>query len=125
MARILLAEDDPDLNDLVTFKLEQAGFEVTSVATGPDVLHAVEAGVPDLFLLDVTLPEMTGLEVCAALRRAEATRDSPVVLLTGLGRQTDIAAGLSSGADDYLLKPFSPNVLIERVNQLLTDHGGG
>ncbi|MBM7775600.1 DNA-binding response OmpR family regulator [Actinokineospora baliensis] len=122
MKRIVVAEDDPDLRDLLVFKLGQAGYEVTAVATGREALDQAETAA-ELFLLDVTLPDMTGLQVCSALRAAEATRDTPVVLLTGRTQQSDIDAGRSSGASDYIFKPFSPRDLVGRIETLLAGAG--
>ncbi|GAA2979630.1 response regulator transcription factor [Actinokineospora diospyrosa] len=123
MKRIVVAEDDPDLRDLLVFKLGQAGYEVTAVATGQEALDQAETAAAQLFLLDVTLPDMTGLQVCSALRAAEATRDTPVVLLTGRTQQSDIDAGRSSGASDYIFKPFSPRDLVGRIETLLAAAG--
>ncbi|GLW90717.1 response regulator transcription factor [Actinokineospora globicatena] len=121
MKRIVVAEDDPDLRDLLVFKLVQAGYEVTAVSTGREALDEAEAA--QLFLLDVTLPDMTGLQVCSQLRSEDATKDTPVVLLTGHTQEADVAAGRSSGASDYIFKPFSPRDLVDRISALLT--GGG
>ncbi|WP_245614326.1 response regulator transcription factor [Actinokineospora inagensis] len=123
VTRILVAEDDPDVRDLLVFKLVQAGYDVTAVGTGQEVLDGAPAVDPQLFLLDVTLPDMTGLQVCAELRGVAATRDTPVVLLTGRTLESDIAAGRDSGADDYIFKPFSPRDLVGRIEALLAAHG--
>ncbi|SES48680.1 response regulator transcription factor [Actinokineospora terrae] len=121
MTRIVVAEDDPDLRDLLEFKLVQAGYEVTAVSTGREALDEAEAA--QLFLLDVTLPDMTGLQVCSRLRAEVATRDTPVVLLTGHTQEADVEAGRLSGASDYIFKPFSPRDLVDRIGALLTAGG--
>ncbi|PPK63069.1 response regulator transcription factor [Actinokineospora auranticolor] len=124
MARILIAEDDDDLRELITFKIEQAGHTTTPVGTGPEVLDQVAADRPDLLLLDVTLPGMDGLRVCATLRERHPTPHLPIILLTGMTKQSDIDAGLTSGADDYVCKPFKPADLLDRIHALLPSHEG-
>ena len=118
-ARILVVEDEPDIRDLVRFALERDGHEVLDA---PDVARAaaLAAGAaPDLALVDWMLPGGSGLEYVRRLRRDEATRTLPVIMLTARTDERDVAAGLDAGADDYLTKPFSPRELQARVRALL------
>lgn len=124
MPRILLIEDENDLRDLVSWNLSKDGFETTGAATGEDGLaqavRAAESGTPySLILLDWMLPKMSGLEVCRALRAHPKAKATPIVMLTARGEETDIVRGLEAGADDYVTKPFSPKVLIARVQAVL------
>jgi len=115
MPRVVIADDDADIRDLVEFKLRGAGFDVIAFADGEAALEAVLADVPDLVLLDVMMPKMTGTEVCAALRRNQATADVPVILLTARSQEVDVERGFDVGADDYMIKPFSPRELVSRA----------
>jgi len=117
--RILVAEDDPDIRDLVQLILEAADFEVITVADGAAALERAIADPPDLFILDVMMPRMTGLELCAALRQLPATADRPIIMLTARAQQADINQGLTGGAADYIVKPFGPRDLLARVTALL------
>ena len=118
--RVLVADDDPDILELVRFKLEQAGHEVTTVGDGDAALAAVRADGPfALILLDVTMPRRTGIEVCEALRGDPATRSVPILLLTAKAQEADVEGGFEAGADDYIIKPFSPRELSSRVSAAL------
>jgi DNA-binding response OmpR family regulator len=119
--RILLAEDDPTISEVVARYLEHDGHEVERVDDGPTALHRALAGKPDLVVLDIMLPGLDGLEVCRQLR---AKTQTPVVLLTALGSESDRVAGLEHGADDYLPKPFSPRELVLRVRAVLRRAAG-
>jgi DNA-binding response OmpR family regulator len=119
MKRILVAEDDADIRELIRFKLVQAGFAVTAVGDGSSVLERARADPPDLLMLDVMLPGMRGTEVCAALRGEAATADLPIMLLTARAQESEIEQGMASGADAYVVKPFSPRDLVDRVTGLL------
>ncbi len=114
--RILLAEDDPTIADVVARYLVRDGHEVEHVTDGPTALHRALNGKPDLVVLDIMLPGLDGLEVCRRLRQSVTT---PVVLLTALGAENDRVAGLEVGADDYVTKPFSPRELTLRVRAVL------
>lgn len=115
MPRVVIADDDADIRDLVAFKLRSAGYEVDAFADGQSALDAVMASVPDLVLLDVMMPVMTGTEVCAALRRNELTANVPIILLTARSQEVDVERGFDVGADDYMIKPFSPRELVSRA----------
>ncbi len=118
-ARILALEDEPDIRDLVRFALERDGHEVIGAEDVRAARAVVANGTPDLALVDWMLPGGSGLEYVRALRRDEATRALPVIMLTARTDERDIAAGLDAGADDYLTKPFSPRELQARVRALL------
>jgi DNA-binding response OmpR family regulator len=119
MATVLLAEDDADIRFLVTFKLEQAGHQVTGFANGMQALAAARKHPPDLAVLDILMPGMSGLDVCRELRRDPATAAVPVIILTARAEKADIAAGFAAGAADYIIKPFSPRDLAMRVKAVL------
>jgi DNA-binding response OmpR family regulator len=117
--RILVADDDRDIRDLVTFKLGQAGFSVRAVDDGTAALAAISDDPPDLAVLDVMMPGLSGIDVLRKLRDAEPTRGVRVILLTARSRDADDDAGFATGADDYIIKPFSPRELLHRVNTVL------
>ena len=117
--RILVADDDRDIRDLITFKLGQAGFKVQAVDDGTAALAAIEADPPDLAVLDMMMPGLSGIDVLRKIRDAERTRSVRVILLTARSRDTDVDAGFAAGADDYVIKPFSPRELLNRVNTAL------
>ncbi|MBD0293505.1 MAG: response regulator, partial [Jiangellaceae bacterium] len=109
---MLVVEDDPTVSDVVRRYLERAGFVVDKAADGSAALALAAERVPDLVVLDLMLPGMSGFEVC---RRMRAVSDVPVVMLTALGEEADRLAGFETGADDYVTKPFSPRELALRV----------
>ena len=121
MAResILVVEDEADILELVRYNLVKEGYSVAGAASGEEGLKAVKARRPDLVLLDLMLPGMDGLEVCRTLKADAQARAIPVVMLTAKGEESDIVAGLELGADDYIVKPFSPRVLIARLRAVL------
>jgi DNA-binding response OmpR family regulator len=119
MTAILIADDDPDIRDLVAFKLEQAGFDVVAVEDGLSALSATRADPPDLVVLDVMMPGMSGIDVCRELRASEATATLPIILLTARAQEGDVEVGFGAGADDYIVKPFSPRELVSRVEAVL------
>ena len=114
--RVLVVDDDPTVNDVVSRYLRRAGFVVDQAGDGPTALRAAAADTPDLVVLDLMLPGMSGLEVCRQLR---AHSDVPVVMLTALGEEADRVVGFEIGADDYVTKPFSPRELTLRVQSVL------
>ena len=117
--RILVVEDDPDIAELIVRYLQKAEFGVDRVANGRDALEAIGARTPDLVILDLMLPQMTGLEVCRRLRTDARTAAVPVIMLTARAEESDRIVGLDVGADDYVAKPFSPGELVARVRALL------
>ncbi len=116
---ILIVDDEPDLLDLLAYNLERAGYRVGRATTGRDALAQVGRRQPDLVVLDVMLPDLEGFEVLRALRAREATRAVPVILLTARGEEPDKLVGFELGADDYVVKPFSPRELLARVRAVL------
>jgi DNA-binding response OmpR family regulator len=118
-ARILLAEDDPLIASIVLHRMGIAGHRVEKVGDGAAALAAIEAERPDLLILDVKMPELDGLGVLRRLRDDPATRNIPVILLTTLREEEDIVRGFALGANDYLVKPFSPTELAARVDRML------
>jgi CheY-like chemotaxis protein len=125
MAKILIAEDEPDIRDLVAFTLRFAGHEVVAVANGAEAVEAAPLEMPDLILMDVRMPQMTGYEACEKIKADSRVKDIPVVFLSAKGQDSEIQAGLSAGATDYLLKPFGPMELTEKVKELLERYGKG
>jgi two-component system, OmpR family, response regulator MtrA len=119
MARIVVADDDADIRDLVVFKLEQSGHEVVPVGDGAAAVEACQEAVPDLVILDLMMPGMGGLDACRALRAQPALARVPVILLTARAQESDIEQGFNAGADDYVVKPFSPRELASRVSAVL------
>jgi phosphate regulon transcriptional regulator PhoB len=117
--RVLIVEDEPDIRDLLVFHLERDGYQVSQARGGTDALRQAQASPPDLVLLDLMLPEMDGLEVCRRLRQNPLTQAVPIVMLTARGDEVDRVLGLEMGADDYVVKPFSPRELVARVRAVL------
>ena len=117
--RILVVDDEADITALVAYHLAKAGYRVTTAANGRDALAAAREERPDLVVLDLMLPRVSGYDVLAELRRREETRDIGVILLTARKDEPDRIKGLSLGADDYLPKPFSPQELVLRVSAVL------
>ena len=123
MAKILIAEDDSDLRLLVSLKLESSGHQVVSVEDGSSAAHHFRAMRPDLVILDLMMPGMSGLEVCRFIRADPELKATPVILLTARAQAADIEAGKAAGVDEYLTKPFSPRELAVRVSALLGEAG--
>jgi two-component system phosphate regulon response regulator PhoB len=122
--RILVVDDEPDVLDLVTYNLGQAGFQTETAADGAEALRKARSTTPDLILLDLMLPEMDGLEVCKLLRRDAKTSAIPIIMLTARASEIDRIVGLELGADDYVPKPFSPRELVLRVKKRLEQSTG-
>lgn len=118
-SRVLVVEDEPDIAALVAYQLAHAGFGVRTAPDGREALRAIETDPPDIVVLDLLLPELSGLEVLRVLRGSNETRDLPVVVLTARGDEESRVAGLQLGADDYMSKPFSPRELVLRVEAVL------
>lgn len=123
MAKILVAEDERDIRDLITFTLQFAGHEVVAAANGEEALSMTRTELPDLVIMDVRMPKMTGYDACKLIKADEATRNIPVVFLSAKGQESEIKTGIISGADEYILKPFSPDQLAERVKTILKQYG--
>ncbi len=123
MARILIAEDEPDIRELVAFTLRFAGHEVTTTANGEEALQQASQIVPDIIIMDVRMPKMTGYDACRAMKGDILLKDIPVVFLSAKGQDSEIQTGLDVGAEEYLLKPFAPDQLAERVKVILAKFG--
>lgn len=119
MTAVLVAEDDPDVRDLVVFKLEQSGYDVIATEDGLAALSAARERIPDIAVLDISMPGMSGLDVCRLLREEAATASMLIILLTARAQESDVDTGFTAGADDYIVKPFSPRELTTRVQALL------
>jgi DNA-binding response OmpR family regulator len=116
--RILVADDDADIRDLVEFKLTQAGYDVHAVADGVSAWTSFEQDRPELVVLDVMMPGMSGIDVLRRIRESEGA-SVPVLLLSAKSRDSDVDTGFEVGADDYVIKPFSPRELVHRVSGML------
>ena len=119
MAKILIAEDERDIRDLITFTLRFAGHEVIATANGEEAYQKAQEVVPDLIMMDVRMPRMTGYEACRQMKEIEALKSVPVVFLSAKGQDAEVQAGLEAGAVEYILKPFAPDELTARVTKIL------
>jgi CheY-like chemotaxis protein len=119
MAHILIAEDERDIRELITFTLRFAGHEVTPTANGEEAYNTAQTLLPDLILLDVRMPRMTGYEACKRLKETPRTGHIPVIFLSAKGQEAEVQSGYEAGAAEYILKPFSPDDLAGRVAQAL------
>lgn len=118
-ASILIVEDEEPIQILLTYNLQAEGFRVRATVNGEDVAHLVSEERPDLILLDWMLPGISGIEVCRLLRSRPETRDIPVIMLTARGEENERVRGLATGADDYIVKPFSVPELLARIKTIL------
>lgn len=123
--RIVIIEDEQDIFELIRYNFRKEGFEVEGFARGKDGLEYLERHPADLLLLDILLPDLDGLEICRRLRANERLKDLPVIFLTAKGEEIDRVLGLEIGADDYVVKPFSPRELIARAKAVLRRQGRG
>ncbi|MFC4062595.1 response regulator transcription factor [Planomonospora corallina] len=119
MATILLVEDDTNIRDLVAFRLELSGHEVIAAEDGTQGLTAARSTSPAVAVLDIMLPGHSGLEICRKLRADASTAAIGIIMLTARGQESDVEEGFNAGADDYIVKPFSPRELALRVESLL------
>jgi len=116
---ILVVDDEPDVVDLVRYHLHRAGFDVLTVWSGPSALDSARESRPDAIILDIMLPQISGIEVYKTLRKAEETMDIPILMLTAKAELSERIVGLELGVDDYITKPFSPRELVLRLQNLL------
>ncbi len=123
MAKILIAEDEPDIRELVAFTLRFAGHEVTTTSNGEEAVQQAAQIIPDLILMDVRMPKMTGYDACRVMKANSELKNIPIVFLSAKGQDSEIQSGLDAGAEDYLLKPFAPDQLTERVRAILSKFG--
>ena len=125
MFKILIAEDEQDILDLLVFTLQYGGYEVVPTVNGNQAIEQTRSQLPDLLLLDVRMPGMSGYEVCRQIKTNPETKHIPVVFLSAKGQESEIKAGYQTGAIDYILKPFAPDELINRLGEILTFHLSG
>ena len=118
-SELLIIEDEESILELVRYNLQREGYSIKTAVTGEDGLRLANEMHPDLVLLDLMLPGIGGLSVCSTLKQSQKTCDIPIVMMSAKGEESDIVRGLELGADDYVTKPFSPKVLIARVNAVL------
>jgi DNA-binding response OmpR family regulator len=123
MAKILVAEDERDIRDLISFTLRFAGFEVIVTSNGEEAVSLAVGEHPDLIILDVRMPRMTGYDACRKIKADPLLKDTPVIFLSAKGQEAEIKAGMEAGALEYMLKPFAINQLIERVRNTLARYG--
>jgi two-component system response regulator MtrA len=124
MARIVVADDDVDIRELVEFKLSTMGHDIVAVGDGAAAIEACRAQLPDLCVLDVMMPGVSGLDAIRIIRSDPDLLELPVILLTARAQESDVTMGFDSGADDYITKPFSPRELAARVEALLARDPG-
>jgi DNA-binding response OmpR family regulator len=117
--KILVVEDDPDQLEAIRTNLKEAGFDTGTATNGVEALEKAHSVSPDLIVLDVMMPELDGFAVCVTLREDSATASIPILMLTGLCSYISQLAGIESGANDYMVKPFDPEQLVSKVNALL------
>ena len=123
MAKILIAEDERDIRDLVAFTLRFAGHEVFAASNGEEAVEMAPNVNPDLILMAVRMPRMTGYEACKAMKANPDLKDIPVVFLSAKGQETERQQGLDAGAEEYLLKPFAPDQLTAQIKIILAKFG--
>jgi two-component system alkaline phosphatase synthesis response regulator PhoP len=116
---LLIVEDDKDILELIKFNLQKEQYQIVCASSGEEALKAVKARTLNLILLDLMLPGIDGLEICKVLKSDPSTSTIPIIMVTAKGEDADIVLGLELGADDYLVKPFSPRVLIARIRAVL------
>ena len=125
MIKILVAEDDQDIRDLVVLTLEFNGFEVESAEDGAVAVEKAQNNTFDMILLDVRMPRMTGYDACRRLKEIESTRDIPIIFLSAKGQEAEIQTGMEVGAADYILKPFAPDALVRTIRRVLSNMSAG
>jgi CheY-like chemotaxis protein len=119
MARIIVADDDREVRELIIFALRFAGHKVIGAQNGKEVIQLAHQLKPDLILMDVRMPIMNGYEACKTIKAENETKSIPVIFLSARGQEAEIQAGLSAGGDDYILKPISPDQLTKKVGLFL------
>ena len=123
MTKILIAEDERDIRDLIIFTLRYANFDVVAASNGEEAVTLAKQELPDLILMDVRMPRMTGYEACAAIKLEPGLKNIPVIFLSAKGQDAEIQAGLQAGAVEYMLKPFAPDQLTARIQAILGNRG--
>jgi DNA-binding response OmpR family regulator len=125
MANILVAEDERDIRELITFTLTFAGHKIIQASNGEEAVQLARETRPDLILTDVRMPKMTGYEVCKTLRSVPEFAKTPIVILSAKGQDEEVEQGRDAGATDYIMKPFAPDKLQQRVAEILAEHKPG
>jgi two-component system alkaline phosphatase synthesis response regulator PhoP len=123
MKKILIAEDERDIRDLVSFTLQFAGYQVVAAADGQEAVELAIREQPDMILMDVRMPRLSGYEACKRIKAEPSLVDVPVVFLSAKGQDSEIRLGLEAGAQEYVVKPFAPAELVEKVKSLLAKYG--
>ena len=123
MTKILIAEDEADIRELIKITLSFGGFEVVAAEDGRRAVELAQESPFDLIMMDVQMPHMNGYEACREIKKIPALRETPVVFLSAKGQSSEVREGLGAGAIDYMLKPFAPDELITRINQILANGG--
>ena len=118
-AHILIVEDDPSLSELLAYNFDSAGFKASIVSEGDEALPTILDELPDLVILDWMLPNLSGIEICRQIRQHPDIKKTPIIMLTAKGEEAERIRGLETGADDYVIKPFSPSELIARIKAVL------
>lgn len=121
MAHILVADDEPDIRQLIAFTLQLGGHEITQAANGSEAVELTQQTQPDLIIMDVRMPKMNGYDACQIIKKTEATQHIPIVFLSAKGQDEDVTAGITIGAVAYIVKPFSPQELMQRINDILNN----
>jgi DNA-binding response OmpR family regulator len=122
MAKILIAEDEGDIRDLIIFTLRLANYDIVEASNGEEAVTLARQEVPNLILMDVRMPIMTGYEACAAIKAEPNLKDIPIIFLSAKGQDSEIQAGLQAGAMEYLIKPFAPDQLTARIQAILAQN---
>jgi len=125
MFRILIAEDERDILELITFTLQYGGYQVIPATNGIQAWELTRKELPNLVLLDIRMPGMSGYEVCKEIKNHQQTNHIPVIFLSAKGQETEIKTGYETGAIDYILKPFAPDQLLSRLKEILNHQSGG
>lgn len=123
LRKIMISEDESDLRDLITFTLRFANFEVVAASNGEEAVTLARQEFPDLILMDVRMPHMTGYEACTAIKADPKLKNIPIIFLSAKGQDSEIQAGLQAGALEYLLKPITPDQLSARIHAVLARYG--
>ena len=123
MAKIVVAEDEPDIRELIAFTLRFAGHEVITGSNGLEGYDLIKLNHPDLAMFDVRMPKMTGYDACKKVKADPEIAHIPVIFLSAKGQENEIEQGIAAGAEEYLLKPFAPDQLTERVKAILAKYG--
>lgn len=125
MAKILIAEDERDIRDLIQFTLAFAGHQVTAASNGAEAVELAPKVMPDLIMMDVRMPKMTGYEACRQIKQMDALKHIPVVFLSAKGQDEEVKTGIELGATAYILKPFAPEELNQQIGAILRQNGVG